>query len=90
LFAEHCEKGGEEQSGETHEENNLDLDYQVGRACPLWEGGNVVAEGGVVDLVDNDTVGSSGLVVRVRPEMRVDSMMNAEVTAENRSACDPR
>jgi hypothetical protein len=38
----------------------------------LWEGGNVVSEGGVVDLVDKDAEESGGLVVRVLLEVRVD------------------
>jgi hypothetical protein len=31
----------------------------------------MVAKGGVVDLVDKNTEESSGLVVRIRPELRV-------------------
>ena len=72
LFAEHREKGGEERDGETREEDGLDVDHHVGRARPLWEGRHVVAEGGVIDLVNEDTEESDGLIVWVRLELRVD------------------
>ena len=39
---------------------------------PLWEGGNVVAERSVVDLVNEDAQQSSSLVVRIGLELRVD------------------
>ena len=39
---------------------------------PLWEGGNVVAERSVVDLVNEDTQQSSSLVVRSGLELGVD------------------
>jgi hypothetical protein len=48
------------------------VDHCAGRARPLWEGWRVVAEGGVIDLVDKDTEESSGLVVRVWFELGVD------------------
>ena len=48
------------------------MNSRAWRASPLWESGNVVAEGGVVDLVDKNAEESSGLVVRVRLELRVD------------------
>jgi len=38
----------------------------------LWEGRNVVAERGVVELVDQDAEESRYLVVRVLLEVRVD------------------
>jgi len=47
------------------------MNNRVRGARPLWEGGNVVAEGGVVDLVDKNTEEGSGLVVWVRLELRV-------------------
>ena len=50
--------------------------------CPLWEGGCVVSESGVVDLVDEDTEESDDLVTRVGLELRLD------VDAE--SGCDVR
>ena len=50
----------------------MDLDYRVGRACPLWKGGSVVSEGGVVDLVDKDVEESNGLITRVGLELRLD------------------
>ena len=43
---------------------------ESGQSCvgagPLWEGRNVVAEGGVVDLVDQDMEEDGSLVVRIR------------------------
>ena len=39
---------------------------------PLWEGGSVVAECSVVDLVNEDAQQSGCLVVRVGLELRVD------------------
>ena len=48
------------------------MDHRLGRACPLWKGWNVVAEGGVVDLVDKDTEESHGFIVRVLLELGVD------------------
>jgi len=41
------------------------------RASPLWEGGNVVTKGGIVNLVDEDAEESSGLVIGVQLEVRV-------------------
>ena len=72
LFAEHREKGGKKRGGETCEEDGLDVNYCAGRSCPLWEGWNVVTEGSVVYLVDEDTEESCCLVVRVLSELRVD------------------
>ena len=48
------------------------MDNSAGRTSPLREGGNVVSEGGVVDLVNEDTEESGGLVVRVGLELRID------------------
>jgi hypothetical protein len=48
------------------------VDYRTGRARPLREGRRVVAEGGVIDLVDKDAEESSGLIVRVWFKLRVD------------------
>ena len=48
------------------------MDYLLRRTCPLWEGRNVVAERGVVELVDQDAEESRYLVVRVLLEVRVD------------------
>jgi len=72
LFAEHRKEGGEERGGKTCEEDRLDLDYCPGRAGPLWEGGSVVSEGSVVDLVDEDTEESCGLVIWVLLEVGLD------------------
>jgi hypothetical protein len=38
----------------------------------LWKGGRIVAKGGIVDLVDEDTEEGGGFVVRVRLELGVD------------------
>jgi len=48
------------------------MDDGARRARPSREGGNIAAEGGVVNLVNKDTEESSGLVVRVRLELGVD------------------
>ena len=48
------------------------MDNSAGRTSSLREGGNVVSEGGVVDLVNEDTEESGGLVVRVGLELRID------------------
>jgi hypothetical protein len=45
------------------------VDHCAGRTLLLWEGGGVVAEGGVVDLVDENAEKGGGLVVRVRLEL---------------------
>ena len=72
LFAEHCKEGREKCSGATGIEHGLDLDYRVGRACPLREGGSVISEGGIVDLVDEDAEECSSLITRVGLELRLD------------------
>ena len=54
LLAEHCQEGRKERNGETGEEDGLDLDNCLGRTGPLWESGNIVSKGGVVDLVEKD------------------------------------
>ena len=48
------------------------MNYRVGRAGPLWEGGGVISECGVVDLVDKDAEESDGLITRVGLELRLD------------------
>jgi len=72
LLSKHRKEGGEEGSGEACVEDGLDLDDHVWGTGPLWKGGRVVSEGGVVDLVDEDTEEGDGLVVRVGPELRLD------------------
>lgn len=42
-----------------------------GWACPSWEGGNILSEGGVVDLVKKDAEESGSLITRVRTQLRV-------------------
>ena len=48
------------------------MDQRGGRAGPLWKSGNMVSEGSVVDLVDQDPEERCGLVTRVGLELRVD------------------
>ena len=48
------------------------MDYRAGRAGPLWENGDVVSKGGVVDLVKKNTEEGCGHVVRVLLEVGVD------------------
>jgi hypothetical protein len=48
------------------------VDYCAGRTRPLWEGWRVIAEGGVIDLVDKDTEESGGLVVWVQLKLGID------------------
>jgi hypothetical protein len=43
----------------------LNLDYDARRAGPLWEAGNIVSEGGVVDLVKKDAEEGCRVVTRV-------------------------
>ena len=38
----------------------------------MWEGGNVVAKGGIVNLVKEDTKEGRGLITRVGLKLRVD------------------
>ena len=38
----------------------------------MWDGGSVISEGGVVDLVDKDAEESGSLLARVRLELRLD------------------
>jgi hypothetical protein len=89
LLAEHRQEGGEEGSGKTCEEDGLDMDHRGGGPVHCGRVGTFVSEGGVVDLVNEDAEEGGGLVTRVGLELGVDSMMNAEVTAENRPACTP-
>ena len=48
------------------------MNDHVRRASPLWEGWNIITEGGVIDLVDKDSEESSGLIVWVRLELGVE------------------
>ena len=72
MLAKHRQEGGEERSGEACEQDGLDLNYRVWGSCPLWESGNVVAECGVVDLVNQDAQQSGSLIVWIGLELRVD------------------
>ena len=42
------------------------------RAVPLWESGNIVSERSVIDLVNENTKESRGLVVWIGLELGVD------------------
>ena len=72
MFAEHRKERGEKCGGETGVEDGLDLDYRARRTCPLWEGRGVVSEGGIVDLVDEDTEEGDSLITRIGLELRLD------------------
>ena len=48
-------EGGEEWNGKAGEEDCLDFGHRARGPSSLWESGNVVSEGGVVDLVHEDT-----------------------------------
>ena len=72
LFAEHRQEGRKEGDGETGEQDDLNMNNRAGRTNPLWEGGNVVSESGVVDLVNENTEQSGRLVVGVGLELRID------------------
>ena len=51
----------------------MNLDYGTRRTSPrLWDGRDVIAESGVVHIVEDDTEESSGLLVWVRLEFGVD------------------
>jgi hypothetical protein len=71
LLAEHSQEGGEEGSSETGEEDGLNLDHRGRRSGPLWKGGDIIAEGRVVDLVDEDSEEGGGFVVRVGSQLRI-------------------
>jgi len=50
----------------------LDLDDCAWGAGPLWDRGNVITEGSVVERVDEDTKENGCVFVRVRLELGVD------------------
>ena len=50
----------------------MDLDDHVRGASPLWNVWNVVAKGGVVHFVNENTEESGGLFIRIRLELGVD------------------
>ena len=72
LFAEHRQEGRKEGDGETGEEDGLNMNNRAGRTSPLWEGGNVVSESGVVNLVNENTEQSGRLVVGIGLELGID------------------
>jgi len=72
LLSKHRKEGGEEGSGEARVKDSLDLDDHVWGTGPLREGGRVVSEGGIVDLVDEDTEEGGSLTVRVGSELGLD------------------
>ena len=72
LLAEHCQEGGEERSGETGEQNGLDLNYRLGGPGPLRKSGRVVSERRVVNLVDEDSEEGGSLVACVGLQLGVD------------------
>ena len=50
----------------------MNLDYRTRRTIPLWDGGNVIAESGLVHVVEDYTEESGGILVRIRLELGVD------------------
>ena len=58
------------------------MDNCTRRTSPLWEGGRVVAKGGIVNLVDKNTEESCSLIIRVWLEMTVD--LNNECRGDGR------
>ena len=48
------------------------MDHRAGRSVPLWESGNIISKGGVVDLVNKNTKERGGFVARIRLELGVD------------------
>jgi len=69
LLSQHCEESREQRSGEAGVQDRLDVNDHAWRAGPSGDGGNVVTESGVVDLVDEDTEQGRGLFVGVRLEL---------------------
>ena len=72
LLSKRCKEGGEERSGETRIEDGLDLNDHLWGTGPLWEGRNIISEGCIVCLVDQDTEEGSSLVVGVGAKFRLD------------------
>ena len=72
LLAEHREEGGEEGGRKTREEDCLNVDDLMRRACALRDRWDVAAKSGVVHLVGQDAEESSGLFVWVGLELGVD------------------
>ena len=73
LLTKHRKESGEQRSSETGEQDCLDLDNRVWWTSPrLWEGGSVVAVGGIVHLIDEEAEESGGLFVRIGLELGVD------------------
>jgi len=72
LLAEDGKEGRDERGGKASKKDCLDLNKCLGRAVPLWEGWRVIPEGGVIDLINENTEEGSSLVVWVRLEVRVD------------------
>jgi hypothetical protein len=72
LLAKHREEGREEGNGKAREENRLDMNHRWGRPSPSREGGDIVSEGSVVDLVNKNAEESSSFVTGVGPQMGVD------------------
>ena len=50
----------------------MNLDNRTWGTIPLWDGRNVVAEGGVVYLVDEDAEEVGGVLGRIRLEFGID------------------
>ena len=48
------------------------MHHRGGRAVPLWDSGDFISEGGIVNLVNKDTEECRGFVARIRLELGVD------------------
>ena len=62
LLPEHRQESGQQGGGETCNEVGLDIDHCGGWAGPSWEGGNIISESSIIDLVDEDAEEGGGLV----------------------------
>ena len=72
LLAKHCKECREEGSGKADIKDGLDLDDWVRRASPFRNNRRVVAKGGVINFIDQDTEQSSSLIIWVRLELGLD------------------
>jgi hypothetical protein len=47
------------------------MDHRRRRSGPVWEGGNVISERSIIDLVNQDAEEGSGLITRVGFKLRI-------------------
>ena len=72
MLAEDRQGSGYNGHEDTQEEGDLDGVRQGRRPGRFWESGNVVPEGGIVNLVDKNAEEGVGLITWVGLEFRVD------------------